>query len=167
MKISASGFLLLASICFCLSICDGQLLEGIYCGRENCYDVLNITREATSSEVRRSYRRLAKTTHPDMFRDEVQKYEAEQRFKALGMWLYTFFLFISIDDAIKIVPRINFWWIFSLCHCQQLHMKFYVTQKPEKTMITCWTIRPSTIRITIDTIGVGWRQRLMCVWCCS
>lgn len=84
MKISISDILLLISICFCLSICDGQLLEGIYCGRDNCYDVLNITRDATSSEVRKSYRRLAKKTHPDLFRDEEQKYEAEQRFKAIG-----------------------------------------------------------------------------------
>lgn len=84
MKFSASDFLLLMSACICLSVCDGQLLEGIYCGRDNCYDVLNITRDATSSEVRKSYRRLAKTTHPDLFRNEAQKYEAEQRFKAIG-----------------------------------------------------------------------------------
>lgn len=76
-------------ITFCLtlylSICNA-LLEGIYCGRENCYDVLELTREATSSEVRRSYRRLAKKTHPDLFRDEVQKKEAEENFKLLGMY---------------------------------------------------------------------------------
>lgn len=84
MKISASDLLILVSVCLCLCICDGQLLDGIYCGRENCYDVLNITRDATSAEVRKSYRRLAKVTHPDMFRGVEQKYEAEQRFKALG-----------------------------------------------------------------------------------
>lgn len=87
MWIPANYLVALGSLCFFVSICDGQLLEGIYCGRENCYDVLNITREATSSEVRKSYRRLAKTTHPDLFRDEVQKYEAEQRFIALGKCL--------------------------------------------------------------------------------
>lgn len=83
MKLSASDFLLLIAICYCCSICDA-LLDGIYCGRENCYDVLELTREATSHEVRRSYRRLAKKTHPDLFRGEQQKYEAEQRFKAIG-----------------------------------------------------------------------------------
>lgn len=33
------------------------------------------------------YRRLAKKTHPDMFRDEVQKKEAEENFKLLGKHL--------------------------------------------------------------------------------
>lgn len=66
-----------------LSVCNA-LLDGIYCGRENCYDVLELTREATVSEVRKSYRRLAKKTHPDLFRDEVQKKEAEEKFKLLG-----------------------------------------------------------------------------------
>lgn len=80
---------LLGAFCltFYLSACSGQLLEGIYCGRENCYDVLNITRDATASEVRKSYRRLAKKTHPDMFRDEELKKEAEENFKLLGKHL--------------------------------------------------------------------------------
>lgn len=87
MHISAKNLLLFGSVCFIASICDAQLLEGIYCGRDNCYDVLNITREATQSEVKKTYRRLAKTTHPDLFRGEQQKYEAEQRFKAIGKYL--------------------------------------------------------------------------------
>lgn len=43
-----------------LQLCDGQLLEGIYCGRENCYDVLNVTRSTSLPEIRRAYRSLAK-----------------------------------------------------------------------------------------------------------
>lgn len=43
-----------------LSIASGQLLEGIYCGEQNCYEVLNITREATRSEISKAYRLLAK-----------------------------------------------------------------------------------------------------------
>lgn len=89
MKFSASDLLLLLSACYGLSICDA-LLDGIYCGRENCYDVLNITRDAHPSEVRKSYRRLAKKTHPDLFRGEEAKYEAEQRFKAIGRWFLCF-----------------------------------------------------------------------------
>lgn len=88
MTISSINVLFLGSFCltFYLSACNAQLLEGIYCGRDNCYDVLNITREATSSEVRRTYRRLAKKTHPDLFRDEDQKKEAEENFILLGMF---------------------------------------------------------------------------------
>lgn len=67
-----------------LKLCDGQLLEGIYCGRENCYDVLNVTREHSQSEIRRAYRGLAKTWHPDKFRQENAKLEASNRFKQIG-----------------------------------------------------------------------------------
>lgn len=104
MKIKLNN-ILLATFCLSLylSICDA-LLDGIYCGRENCYDILELTREATSSEVRRSYRRLAKKTHPDLFRDEVQKKEAEEKFKSLGRYWRLFgdvaklldFFFISV-----------------------------------------------------------------------
>lgn len=87
MEISSKNALLLGTFCltFYLSVCNAQLLEGIYCGRENCYDVLNVTRETTGNEVRRMYRRLAKKTHPDLFRGEEQKKEAEEKFKQLGM----------------------------------------------------------------------------------
>ncbi|XP_031625550.1 dnaJ homolog subfamily C member 25 homolog [Contarinia nasturtii] len=83
---SSLSVLLLGTFCLimCLNACHAQLLEGIYCGRDNCYDVLNITREASVSDVRKSYRRLAKKTHPDLFRDEVQKKEAETNFKLLA-----------------------------------------------------------------------------------
>ena len=87
MEISSKNTLLLGTFCltFYLSVCNAQLLEGIYCGRENCYDVLNVTRDSTGNEVRRMYRRLAKKTHPDLFRDAEQKKEAEEKFKLLGM----------------------------------------------------------------------------------
>lgn len=102
MDFSAKNLLLLGSVCFIASICNAQLLEGIYCGRDNCYDVLNITREATQSEVKKSYRRLAKTTHPDLFRGEQQKYEAEQRFKAIGEY---FTIFDDVDkNTIDLLP---------------------------------------------------------------
>lgn len=99
MHISAKNLLLFGSVCFIASICDAQLLEGIYCGRDNCYDVLNITREATQSEVKKTYRRLAKTTHPDLFRGEQQKYEAEQRFKAIGKYLSSWQFIDDVDKS--------------------------------------------------------------------
>lgn len=61
-----------------------HLLEGLYCGKENCYDVLGITRETSKSEISKSYRRLAKVHHPDMHRDPEAKKEAEERFKMIA-----------------------------------------------------------------------------------
>ncbi len=45
------------------------------------YDVLGIDRNATADEVRRAYRRLAKSHHPDLNRDDP---EAETRFKQIN-----------------------------------------------------------------------------------
>lgn len=61
-----------------------QLLEGIYCGKENCYDVLNVTRDASKQEISKSYRRLARVYHPDMHRTTDAKKEAETKFKEIA-----------------------------------------------------------------------------------
>lgn len=47
------------------SFTSAHLLEGIYCGKENCYDVLNVTRTSTRSEISKSYRLFARKWHPD------------------------------------------------------------------------------------------------------
>lgn len=61
-----------------------HLLEGIYCGKVNCYDVLGITREATKNEIGKSYRQLAKKFHPDMHRGVEEKKAAEEKFKEIA-----------------------------------------------------------------------------------
>lgn len=61
-----------------------HLLEGIYCGKENCYEVLGVTREATKNEIARSYRQLAKRFHPDLHRSPEAKKEAEEKFKEIA-----------------------------------------------------------------------------------
>lgn len=70
-------------ICF-VSATSSQLLEGIYCGKENCYDVLGVTREATKSEISKNYRKLAKQYHPDLHRDYEAKQVAEENFKRIA-----------------------------------------------------------------------------------
>lgn len=68
----------------CMNVCSSQLLEGLYCGRENCYDVLNITRDASKTEIQKAYRKLARKHHPDMHREETAKKEAEEKFKEIA-----------------------------------------------------------------------------------
>lgn len=63
---------------------EGTLLEGIYCGKENCYDVLQVTREASKNEIAKSYRRLARQYHPDLHREKDAKEKAEELFKTLA-----------------------------------------------------------------------------------
>lgn len=63
---------------------EAQLLEGLYCGKNNCYDVLGVTREATKNEIARSYRQLAKKHHPDLHRGPEAKSIAEEQFKAVA-----------------------------------------------------------------------------------
>lgn len=44
---------------------SAHLMEGLYCGETNCYDVLNVTRDNTKGEIAKIYRVLARRFHPD------------------------------------------------------------------------------------------------------
>lgn len=70
-------------LCY-LHTSHGQLLEGIYCGKENCYDVLNVTRDSSKNEIQKSYRKLARLYHPDMHRTDEAKKEGETKFKEIA-----------------------------------------------------------------------------------
>ncbi|XP_033105250.1 dnaJ homolog subfamily C member 25-like [Anneissia japonica] len=64
------------------------LIEGLYCGKENCYDVLNVSRDATKGEISKSYRRLARLYHPDKYKGK----DGEKKF-------------ISISNAYEILKE--------------------------------------------------------------
>lgn len=63
---------------------SGYGFEGIYCGKENCYDVLGVTRDSNRNEIAKNYRALAKKFHPDRHRDPQAKLEASERFKQIA-----------------------------------------------------------------------------------
>ncbi|XP_069096086.1 dnaJ homolog subfamily C member 25 isoform X1 [Pleurodeles waltl] len=44
------------------------LLEGLYCGARDCYEVLDVGRSASKQEIARAYRHLARLYHPDRYR---------------------------------------------------------------------------------------------------
>ncbi|CAI5448581.1 unnamed protein product [Caenorhabditis angaria] len=57
----------------------------LYCGLENCYDVLEINREEfDKSKLAKIYRSLAKKHHPDRFKEQDKKLEAETRFRVIA-----------------------------------------------------------------------------------
>lgn len=55
-------------------------VEGLYCGTENCYDVLGVTRDTTLSELKRAYRKLAVKYHPDRNKDA----DATEKFQLIA-----------------------------------------------------------------------------------
>ncbi|KAK6736290.1 hypothetical protein RB195_019143 [Necator americanus] len=59
--------------------------EELYCGLENCYDVLEINRdEFDKSKLSKIYRNLARKYHPDRVKDESSKPGAEARFRVIA-----------------------------------------------------------------------------------
>lgn len=67
--------LLLAS-CLLLSATDA-----LYCGKDNCYELLDVPRNATKLELRRSFRRLSVSLHPDKNPDDAK---AQERFRKMN-----------------------------------------------------------------------------------
>lgn len=80
-KITITVYLLISLFTCCVS----HLLDGYYCGKENCYDVLGVTREATKNEIGKYYRQLAKKYHPDLHKGEEAKKIAEEKFKQIAL----------------------------------------------------------------------------------
>uniref|UniRef100_A0AC34RA04 J domain-containing protein n=1 Tax=Panagrolaimus sp. JU765 TaxID=591449 RepID=A0AC34RA04_9BILA len=77
---------LLFCICslFILSQAVG-FAPGIYCGYENCYDVIGIDRgNFTKAELSKLYRKLARLYHPDRVKDKSKLEEAEVKFRLIA-----------------------------------------------------------------------------------
>ncbi len=62
-----------------LSVAPQPAAARMYCGNENCYDVLGVAADAAAGEVKRRYRDLAKQYHPDKNKGAGQA-EAEATF---------------------------------------------------------------------------------------
>ncbi|MCL4128184.1 UNVERIFIED_CONTAM: hypothetical protein GTU68_031905 [Idotea baltica] len=62
-------------------LCD--YVDNYYCGDDNCYDLLQITRDAAKNDIKRAFRAIASKTHPDKFQDHDDKKVAEEKFLRL------------------------------------------------------------------------------------
>jgi len=76
-------FLILATIWLTQSVPTASGFE-LFCGKENCYELLQIPRNSTEREIRKAYRKLSLELHPDknplndtthVFRKVVNAYE--------------------------------------------------------------------------------------------
>eukprot|EP00112_Aurelia_sp_Birch-Aquarium-sp1_P005630 Seg1641.18 transcript_id=Seg1641.18/GoldUCD/mRNA.D3Y31 product="DnaJ subfamily C member 25-like" protein_id=Seg1641.18/GoldUCD/D3Y31 len=54
--------------------------ENLYCGQDNCYDVLNVARDASKSAISKAYRKLARKYHPDIYKEA----DAEEVFRKIA-----------------------------------------------------------------------------------
>lgn len=61
-----------------------QGIPGLYCGLENCYDVLGATRESSRDEIIKLYRGLARKWHPDRFHNKEEKATATEKFRQIA-----------------------------------------------------------------------------------
>jgi len=62
-----------------------QLVDGLYCGIENCYDVLDVDMDATANQIRKKYKKFAVDLHPDKHPNASpsEKVEIEAKFKRI------------------------------------------------------------------------------------
>ncbi|KPP59532.1 dnaJsubfamily C member 25-like [Scleropages formosus] len=74
------------------------LIDGLYCGKHICYDVLGVTREASKSEIARAYRQLARRFHPDRFRAGDPGLEGETRESAQQKFLLLATAYETLKD---------------------------------------------------------------------
>lgn len=56
--------LVVVACCFVLKA-PGSHAQNIYCGKRECYDILEVDRSATLREIKKNYRRLSLLHHPD------------------------------------------------------------------------------------------------------
>ncbi|CAL8119936.1 unnamed protein product [Orchesella dallaii] len=71
-------------VVLCMTTSCSALMEGLYCGKQDCYDVLGVTRESSKYEISKAYRALAKKYHPDRYRNEDDKAEMSEMFKTVA-----------------------------------------------------------------------------------
>jgi len=60
------------------------VIEGLYCGADNCYDLLDVTRDSDRASIMKSYRKLARKWHPDKHRGEEEKKIAQEKFQKIA-----------------------------------------------------------------------------------
>lgn len=53
----------------------------LFCGQDNCYDLLGVKRNTTKTEIRRVFRRISSELHPDKRPDDA---DAAERFRKIG-----------------------------------------------------------------------------------
>lgn len=59
-------------------------LDGLYCGLENCYEILDVTRDASRGEITKGYRKLARKWHPDMASKAEENEEFTKMFQKIA-----------------------------------------------------------------------------------
>jgi len=59
-------------------------IDNLYCGMENCYQILSLEQNANREEISRAYRKLARQFHPDVYKGDLSIKEATEMFRKIA-----------------------------------------------------------------------------------
>ena len=80
------------------------LVEGLYCGARDCYEVLGVSRTAGKAEIARAYRQLARRYHPDRYRPDPGEEGAAQTPQSAEE---AFLLVATAYETLKVRPWVT------------------------------------------------------------
>eukprot|EP01136_Pigoraptor_vietnamica_P008049 Opistho-1_new@42908 len=134
------------------------LIDGLYCGQKNCYDVVGVSPTADKAEIKRAYRKLSLKLHPDrnkspdasaQFRELANAYEIlkddetradydlmleypEQYYRHYFKY-YQRRVTPKVDPKIVVVAFILFVSVFQYANQHVMHRRFinYVLRTPK------------------------------------
>lgn len=138
----------LTILLLCCFVCPvaSQNPRDLYCGEDDCYDLLGVTRNADAGEVKKAYRKLALVWHPDKNRGSA---EAHAKFTKISKANE-----ILSDDQLRVAY--NYFLDHPDDHYTHLYQYYHAVYVPKTPL---WIVITGTLTFlsTLQYINMNWK----------